>query len=381
MCNACAPWFRDPQKCPSCGRMSRHMSRVRRLGIEEPVCPSCQQADHAVCPACRRYRRLFEMDDGKMLCRRCLEEGTGSCPACGDPMPAGRGNLCEACYWKGLLDKRVKICQAGLGKLLAEEFKEFGAWFEGRRGAQAAALRVNKYLTFFQEMDAKWGHIPSYGDLLRRFHAEGLRRVRLVVSWMEESGRVKVDEKLREEDSEYLRIRRLKARIDASSAGGALWDGYRKNLMEHHRQGRTSLRSIRMALSSAAELVRRAGGHAPTQSSLDAYLQDKPGQKANITGFVNHVNNDGVANLVIQNSESMSRSERKRLEQALISMMKHQEDTQGFRKMWICAAMRYFQGRPLRKDHSWREDPQGGLIVRMAGLEFWIPLPKGIGGK
>ena len=91
VCNTCVPWFREPEPCPRCGRMSRYLARALRLGIDEPVCPTCQRADHAICSACGRHRKLFETDDGRLLCRPCLDEGIRPCLECGSPMPAGRG--------------------------------------------------------------------------------------------------------------------------------------------------------------------------------------------------------------------------------------------------------------------------------------------------
>ena len=75
-------------------------------------------------------------------------------------------------------------------------------------------------MAFFQEVDAEWGRIPNYKALVARFHAEGLRRVRLAVRWMDESHRLLVDEKVREEDSERQRINLLEAQIDATSEAG-----------------------------------------------------------------------------------------------------------------------------------------------------------------
>ncbi len=291
-------------------------------------------------------------------------------------MPAGRGDRCEDCYWKDLLEKRIAICQAGLGNGLAEEFGVFGRWLEARRGANVAAIRINKYLAFFQEMDAEWGCIPDYKELVARFHAEGLRRVRLAIQWMEQSGRLKVDEKAREEDSERRRIRELGERIDASTAGGALWHAYRERLMARLEEGKTSLRSVRMVLSAAADLVLRAEGCVPVQPDLDAYLLDKPGQKANITGFVNFINEAQGVSLVPQTDEKRAKERSKaRLERQLIAMMKNPEDTPEFRRKWARVAMRYFHGQPMPKTTELTDVLDGGLVVRSRGKEYWVPLP------
>ncbi len=291
-------------------------------------------------------------------------------------MPAGRGERCEDCYWTDLLEKRIAICQAGLGNGLAVDFGVFGRWLEARRGANVAAIRINKYFAFFQEMGAEWGCIPDYKELVARFHAEGLRRVRLAIQWMEDSGRLEVDEKVREEDSERRRLRELEERIDASTAGGALWHAYRERLMDRLEKGKTSLRSIRLVLSTAMDLVRRTGGGMPTQSDLDAYLLERPGQKANITGFANFINEAQEVSLVPWTDERRARERgRARLERQLIAMMKDPEDSVDYREKWVRAAMRYFHDRVLGKVYSCYEDMDDGLIVRKGGKDYWIPMP------
>lgn len=376
VCNSCAKWFREPDRCPLCGRMSRLLARVSRLGHDEPVCPACQRADHAICPACNRHRRLFESGDGSLLCRACLEKGTVPCPECGKAMPAGRGNRCEECYWKGVLEKRVAFCQAGLGGSLAKDFAEFGRWLEAHRGVNVAAIRINRYLYFFQEIDNKWGKIPEYSELVGYFHAEGLRRVRSVVRWMDESGRLKVDTRVRKEDSERRRIRDLTESVNGMTAGGVLWYSYRERLISKHGQGRTSLRSMRLALSAAADLVQRAKDREPSQADLEAYLLEKPGQKANITGFANHINRQCGSNLIpVVDARRARERSRSRLERSLIEMVRSPEDTEEFLRKWSKKAMRYFYEQDMESRAKIEIHSSDWLEVISNGKVYWVPYP------
>ena len=100
-----------------------------------------------------------------------------------------------------------------------------------------------------------------------------LRRVRLAVRWMDESHRLLVDEKVREEDSERQRINLLEAQIDATSEAGGMWNAYREHMMMRFGKGAISLRSVRLALSTAAALVRRTEGCTLSQRDLDAYVR------------------------------------------------------------------------------------------------------------
>ena len=130
-------------------------------------------------------------------------------------------DCCVGLVWMrefGPVWNAVALCQR------AGEFEAFARWLASQRGAHATAIRINGYLAFFQEVDAEWGRIPNYKALVARFHAEGLRRVRLAVRWMDESHRLLVDEKVREEDSERQRINLLEAQIDATSEAGGMWN-------------------------------------------------------------------------------------------------------------------------------------------------------------
>ncbi len=88
--------------------------RVARMGHDHRLCPRCSTADHGTCSACRRHRLLVVAPNGDALCKACNEQGEIACPSCGNPMPAGRGDACEPCYWTRTCRKRITIGQAGI---------------------------------------------------------------------------------------------------------------------------------------------------------------------------------------------------------------------------------------------------------------------------
>ena len=114
VCMACARYFSEEKVCSRCGSVSRHLSRVQRLGFDEPVCPRCARADHACCQACGRSRRLQDAPNGQKLCSRCLALGAIPCSKCGAPMPAGLGNTCKNCHWLQVFEQRLHFNQGVL---------------------------------------------------------------------------------------------------------------------------------------------------------------------------------------------------------------------------------------------------------------------------
>jgi len=185
VCIACAPYFREPEPCEACGESSQRLTRVKRMGHDHRLCPRCATADHGTCSACRRHRLLVMTSSGDALCKACYEQGEIACPSCGHPMPAGRGDVCEPCYWTRTCRKRISIGQAGITtNVLSKAFGEFGEWLIRATGPHKAALKINHFFSFFLEIDQAWSRIPSYSELLHHFGAEGLRRVRLPMRWL-----------------------------------------------------------------------------------------------------------------------------------------------------------------------------------------------------
>ncbi|MDH5298127.1 MAG: hypothetical protein OEV91_03840, partial [Desulfobulbaceae bacterium] len=168
-----------------------------------------------------------------MLCKACLVKGEVVCGECGATMPAGRGKLCEDCYWQNTFSKRLKIDQAAFSSTaMADAFSEFGAWLLGEVGGKKAALSIHRYLEFFLENEKCWRRIPGYAELLSRFGAEGLRRVRLPMRWLSEAYGVVPDAGAREGDSDLRRIKKILASFQRGTPAAQELAGYHARLME-----------------------------------------------------------------------------------------------------------------------------------------------------
>lgn len=382
VCNACVPHFSKPEPCEACGTLSSKLTRVARLGHDMRLCPKCARADYGTCAACRRHRLLNEAPDGRLLCKTCREKGEIRCPSCGSSMPAGRGNICEACYWTATCRKRITIDQEALSTpAMRAAFGEFGEWLIGEIGPHKAALTLHRYLPFFMEVDRLWGSIPSYHDVLKQFGAEGLRRVRIVMRWLNETKDIQANQLLREEDSERRRIGEILNFVPQNTRAGRTLLAYYQHLMNRVNAGKTSLRSVRLALRPAATLLTVAdpsGEKLPDQAVLDRYLRDAPGQKAAITGFVNFFNEREGSGLTPQVDERRTRdARRKRLEAKLMEMARQGGEGKDFERQWLEVTLAYFHGLSNRVVKNISEEcllrQIDGFSISWNGKTYWVP--------
>lgn len=381
-CKACAVHFREPEPCESCGELSKRLSRVKRLGHSRRLCPTCATADHGTCSACRRHRLLVMTPEGKKLCHTCHEQGEIICSSCGNAMPAGRGDACETCYWEKTSRKRLKINQAAFTKPeMKHAFGAFGEWLICAVGPKKAALRISHYLSFFLDIEATWQKVPSYPQLLNHFGAEGLRRVRLPMHWLHEAKGIEPDAQTKRLHSDKRRIRECLASLSPTAPAGKALHGYWKLLEARIQGGKTSYTSARLALRTAASLLRHTdptGKNLPTQSDVNAYLGDTPGQAATLTGFTNYLNRQhGFALKAVIDETRAKKRRREQLAKSLIKMTKSPEKDEAWYWTWIILSLEYFHEKKVSRQAIRKqtvESQNGGLLVTINGLHYWIPI-------
>lgn len=382
VCNACTPHFREPESCEGCGRLSRRLTRVRRLGHDRRLCPACATADHGTCPACRRHRLLVVTPEGEKLCDRCDKQGEITCPSCGNAMPAGRGNICETCYWEQTCRKRINICQAAFTVSgMSGLFEEFGEWLMSTVGPQKAALKINHYLMFFLDLETTWQQVPSYPQLLHHFGAEGLRRVRLPMRWLHEAKGVEPDAQARRLHSDKRRIRECLSFLPPTSQAEKALYSYWRQLESRIMNGKTSYSSARLALRAAASLLLKAdpaGQRLPAQDDLDHYLEAAPGQAATLTGFTNFLNRQHDTSLKpVANAARSIKQRKEKLARSIMKMAKCPEKDEAWQWEWIVLGLEYFHDRKISRKAIQQqkiETKGDGIWVTLKDKQYWLPL-------
>lgn len=384
VCNACARYFNEPKACGLCGKPSIHLSRVTRLGLDVQVCPQCGRQDHHACKACGRHRLLIEAPDGRALCQKCFEFGEIPCSKCGVAMPAGYGKQCRQCDWKTLLEKRIKMDCASLSSPeMAKQFEAFGQWLGRKVGVSKAASTIHRYLAFFADIDRQWESIPAYHVLLARFGTLRLRRALLPVLWMQEQKLIVPDADAKKEDSEKRRIATILKKIPAGSVAQTILTGYHKSLQARLVDGEITLLSIRLALTPAVTVLQLAQNMAcvpPDQKVIDAYLKNKPGQRAAIYGFVIFLRERYQIDIVLPKVDAgkAKRRRKKLLEAEMLDLMK-EPDNKGDRvRRWLVVSLAYFHELPKKVGKELKSDSivaneDGSWTVEWKSQLYWVP--------
>lgn len=388
VCNACAHYFRDVRACPQCGRLSRRLSRAFRFGIYVPVCEKCRCVDHGTCTFCRRYRLLESDAKGRAICRTCRRDGPKFCESCGESMPAGRGKLCERCYWVGVLERRVVIACEGFSNTVgAEWFRQFGSWLLGHVGAQKAAITVNRYFSFFCELASMGDRMPTVEVLLERFTVLRLRRNLLPMRFLEQAGHLAVTKVDKEAASERRRIGSLLEQMPPNNQMGEILRGYHAHLMSKVTFGCIGLRSVRLALKPAVAMCRMGSERRheqPSQMLVEAYLKCTPGQRAAVSGFVRYLREQfGLAVFLPRPIKRSSVAKRQKVEARLAEMI-HGGLSNGQLQHALELMLRHFHGlsksaaKAMAQPSAVRADQNGDWALVHKRRHYWLPRELGL---
>ncbi|KPX09288.1 hypothetical protein ALO74_200078 [Pseudomonas syringae pv. cunninghamiae] len=382
VCKTCVPYFRIPEACEMCGKISQRVAKSTITGLRS--CQKCREPGHATCPCCRRHRILISAADGQMRCRLCSTGDQHACASCGKQIPAGRGRECEACYWTALHHKRVQINLNGFGDRMRQVFQDFASWLFDRVGPQKAAISVNKHYRFFKEVDAKWGVMPDYDELLTHFGASKLRQTELPMRWLTESEKVQIDAQHRDRDTEERRVKAILNELP-DTWPRKLLSGYHELLAARVELHETDLRSVRLALRAAASFLKIAQlkeEMLPTMKQLEAFWRSSPGQVAAVTGFVGFLNRSYGLHLKSKPDKNwLMKARRAKAEHELVALLKDPE-AENFESRWIAKALAYFHNvsRVSYKTLSYTSksvSDTAGFDVAHGSATFWVPSAHG----
>lgn len=381
-CNSCAHYFSAAQNCEVCSAPSTRLSRV--LIGDEPrrCCEKCVRSTQGSCQSCGRHRVLTLTDDNRKLCGLCLSNNQVPCGTCKMSMPAGLGKECQACYWRRTYRKRLAInIEAFDCAQMRLLFQQFGQWLESRMDSKKAARSINSYLTFFLAISSSWSRVPTYEELLTRFGADELRKMQIPMVWLTESKGVTVDANARERHSEMRRIAEMLALLPEGRKRLIL-RAYHDDLMSRSSRGSTSLRSVRLALRPATNLLLLAGerqSDLPSNSTVAALLKNSPGSLASLTGFLNFLNEYYDLGIDVRASKAqIGRFAKAKLEHEILDLVREALAGKEVQERWVTKGMHYFHSvsrAKLSKDLQVSSAHGGGLLISMNGQEYWLPEP------
>ena len=371
VCTSCAPYFREERVCGNCGKQSRRNARMGSKGAW--LCSACYTAARgfATCPSCRRHRMLC--NDG--LCSKCSQGLITNCVECGLEIPAEKGKVCDECAWRCRLRKRTELLQVGIARgSIRDDFGRFAQWLAQDVGTGKAAMTIARYQPFFSDMAKQWPQIPGYDVVLSHFKPKTLRKYLKVKQWLQQQSDSLPDNDTVTYLAERDRIRVLRDKIAGNTVAVALFDGYCTKLIIKHQAGKTSLKSVRLALQPVIGLMQNLH-RLPTQVDVDAYLKQKAGQRAALTGFINYLNHENGLNLSAGKAREKSLVQQKVASEKRILdyVIQCRENPESFsRSEWLKIALDYFQQQRLQAKYIVEEQPNGFVVVQK-GQRLFVP--------
>lgn len=362
VCKACSVYFRSPQTCYECSKVVSQYIYYDQAK-KHYLCLKCAyKSDHKTCPKCRRHRVLFEAGNGQYLCNKCLTIGEISCPICNQPMSAGRGDKCENCYWNITLNKRISINSAAFSDIqLRKEFINYIHWLKSQKGSKKASLLINKHAIFFihYEQISKFQlsdkYIPAtQGDIK-------IKLFKLISLWLSTVSKSIIDKETVDNFKEQRLINKVLLELKESTQKYSVLIEYYDKLIAKKYQRKTTLKSIRLALRPACDLLKvsiKLGLHLPNQEALTKYLSKAPGQCSSVNGFLNFLNTSYQTNLETNTSiirKIVDKTRNKNIGKELINIAKklqREPDNTELKERWVRLGMQFFHQCKLSKKEA-----------------------------
>jgi hypothetical protein len=253
-------------------------------------------------------------------------------------------------------------------------------------------LLINQHWPFFRKLDRitqEIGRIPTHQELMRYMTVLEMRRSLLVTQFLDESNIITQDAQTKADAAEWDYMDRMKLRLATNKALEAIFVGYQDYMLKRVETGKTSLRSVRLAMTPAARLLELSGlmnTSLPDQSVLIQFLWQHAGQRAAISGFVNYLNNKHCTALMLPKKGEDIRLVLKHpregrenmLRKKLIDYLNSTSTDPRLPRMILRAALGYLHSVHLPKDiviedFMWHPESDGSAVLMMGGWEFWLP--------
>ena len=232
-------------------------------------------------------------------------------------------------------------------------------------GISVALHKGSDFMRFFIDCDEIWQQIPDYAELVTHFKPNGLRANLTVLRWLLDTNQVAVDKTLKDDLAELERIQALFNKLKESIPCIA---SYYQRLQRRCDEGKTSLKSVRLALQPAIDLISANGiMDYPTQDQLNQYLVEKSGQTAAITGFINHLKSKYHRELEIDHKliqQIKAKQLKKHCSQRLVELYKKSELTDNEQMELIYAVLYSLHSIEIK-------NPKQDKILLLDGVAYY----------
>ncbi|MGJ0495030.1 hypothetical protein [Aliarcobacter cryaerophilus] len=300
VCKSCAKYYSKLKCCSNCNKEKINVSnRKLKDGHIKMLCTSCYNKTLPICSSCSYRREAHSYDENKnAICKICYEQGFKECKTCNSLIPAGYGNICRNCNNLKTLNNKVNKLSKALSNYFKDSFISFSKWLLQKRDSNFASLKIQHYFKYFfmlDELALNLKRVPTYDEIISNFTVATTREYLLVTSFLDEQNIININFEAKEKQANLDMINKYLDNFQKGSKNKTIIEDYYKFLLEKLEQNKTTIRSIRLALTPAIkflEYCENFKNNKPSTFLLEGYLWLYSGQKAAITGFINFLRNE-----------------------------------------------------------------------------------------
>lgn len=383
VCDACYPYFRDPRVCSVCNTTTRRYSS--RRGTGDVLCERCTSPAFKTCSRCRLPRAGTIGLDGAWICIKCAELPDQFCERCATPLPAGRGQSCQDCYWKARCERTgIQLTELFRSAHVRQAFGEYVAWAMLEIDHKRLSLTLRKHVEFFDVLDQQSDRLWDGDFLLKVFGTPKLRKYELPVRWMKEERAVTFCAVAKEASADQLKIQALMQRAPVDSPGFEVLQAFHDSLQARVTSGQLKSRSMRFALHPAFNLLQGTmppWQSLPDQQALVIMLAKTPGQKAAVSTFIGFLKKRYSVQLSLPKKLPATSTVRNRqLGHQLAQLSRAEIRDDAFFLRWALTSLQFFHNLTLAQaqgllKHAALTVHSDGNEFRHTGQRYWIPAP------
>lgn len=390
VCNSCAKYFTEHKKCTECTEKDYSVS-MRNLadGTTKLICQTCFSKTLPICSSCGYRRKAFSyLLDKTALCEACSVEITRKCTQCGNEFPAGKGRICPECTYNAILSRKTQFIANSLSIHMSKLFHEFSGWLNNRRGVLFASLHIHNYQAYFLELDdlcEELNRLPTYKEIVAQFTVAKTRFNLLVTIFFNEKKIILVDKKIQEEYANLDMIDRYLHSFLKDTYNYKIIHRYYDKLNMKYKSGKTTIRSIRLALTPAVKFLKYCKNFNQIKldmNMLSGYLWYYPGQQAAITGFINFLSKEFKLNLSVRDIKKVvlrrPSTSKAQLEHRLIDLLRSDKKFKDKQKYLFKTAIGYLHGIEVSDNifidfNDIKIDFNKDRYIRINGNKFYLP--------
>lgn len=311
-CEACAPYYRQPEKCDLCPNMSTRLSRSTAFPEKGRMCEKCRRGLlDATCSHCGKHRTInFMTLDRKPLCKTCCASPKAShpCPDCKSVVNGPGVGPCMLCSIKRANIRRQLGVQSLFASTQVQELNaEFTQWCNDSGRASKLAGGASHYLPFLAKLDVALQQQPSVLTrelIVEVFSTEELRQMGILSKFLSETGLLSDDARARRGRSDERLIANMLNAIANQPWANDVYD-FQKGLAS--RESPLALRTHKSYLRAAISLLMHAkvarASHIP-QKALNSMIVKTPGQRASLGAFLAYLGTEHGSSLRMQSKPS-----------------------------------------------------------------------------